>query len=209
MAGAFEPALAAALTLIPVVATNIWLLSHGGLFIRVIKTYWPFLGLLATGSTLGSQILVSTPPATMKIVIGTLVVLLSPLPLLPTSWSIAETTQRWLNPPVGLVLGIVGGATVMLAPVILYFVALRLDKDLFVAALGAIALCSMTPLYLVLATSGVLGAPEMTLSALAFLPTAIGMVIGVWLRGRISQRHFQVVLSLGLLGIGLKLILGT
>jgi uncharacterized membrane protein YfcA len=176
---------------------------------RVIKAYWPFLGFLAIGSRLGSQILVSTPPATMKIVIGTLFVLLSPLPLLPTKRSIAETTQRWLNPPVGLVLGIVGGATVMLAPVILCFVALRLDKDLFVAALGAIALCSMTPLYLVLATSGVLGASEITLSALVFLPSTIGLVIGVWLRGRISQRHFQVVLNLGLLGLGLKLISRT
>jgi uncharacterized membrane protein YfcA len=206
MAGTLEPALAAALTFVPVIATNIWLISQGGLFARIIKRYWPFLGLLAIGSGLGSQILVSVSPTIMTIVIGTLVILLSPLPFIPRNWAIPEKTQRWLNPPTGLALGIVGGATVMLAPVIIYFVALRLEKDVFVAAMGAIALSAMIPLFIGLATSGVLGQHEIALSAFAFLPAAIGMAIGVWLRGRISQRSFQAVLSVALLGIGFNLI---
>jgi len=209
IAGTLEPALAAALTFVPVVATNVWLLSQGGLFVRIIKSYWPFLGLLAIGSALGSQILVSVSPEIMKIAIGTMVILLSPLPFIPKHWSISVKTQRWLNPPVGLLLGIIGGATVMLAPVIIYFVALRLERDVFVAAMGAIALSSMTPLFIGLAAGGVLGVPEIALSALVFLPTAIGMAVGVWLRVRISQRHFQAVLSVALFSLGLKLIVGT
>ena len=75
--------------------------------------------------------------------------------------------------------------------------------------MGAIALSSMTPLFIGHAAGGVLGPPKLVLSALAFVPTAIGMAIGVWLRVRISQRLFQVVLSVALLGLGIKLILGA
>ena len=50
-------------------------------------------------------------------------------------------------------MGISGGATVMLAPVIVYFVALRIDKDLFIASMGAVALSSMGALFLGLAAN--------------------------------------------------------
>ncbi len=206
MATSFEPATAAALTFVPVIATNIWLLAQGGLFLRVIARYWPFLGMLAIGSAIGSQILVSVAPETMKLAIGAMVIVLSPLPFLPKRFAIKAGWQPWLNPLAGLVLGIIGGATVMLAPVILYFVALRIDKDLFVASMGAIALSSMTPLFIGLAASRVLGGHELMVSTLAFAPAALGMAVGVWLRGRISQRNFQILLSLGLLAIGLNLI---
>ena len=206
MAGVLDPAKAAAITLIPVIATNIWLLLQGGLLMQVMQRYWPFLLLLGCGAALGSQILAASSPDAMRIVIGVLVVALSPLPLLPQRWAIPPQIQRWLNPVAGFAMGLVGGATVMLAPAIVYFVALRIDKNLFVAAMGAIALCSMLPLFVGLATSRVLGSDEVVLSGLAFLPAALGMMIGIWLRERISQRGFQWLLSLALLAIGFNLL---
>lgn len=206
MAGAIEPALAAAITLVPVVATNIWLLLQGGLFRQVMRRYWRFLVTLGIGTALGSQILANTPPGTMRLVIGALLVVLSPLPFMPQGWAIPAGTQRWLNPLAGFGMGLVGGATVMLAPAIVYFVALRIDKNLFVASMGAIALFSMLPLFIGLAASRVLGPGELFLSAIALAPAALGMAVGIWLRGRVSQRGFQWLLSAALLAIGLNLI---
>ena len=206
MAGVLEPALGAALTLVPVIATNVWLLLQGGLVAQVLRRYWTFLVALAAGSALGSQVLAAASPDHMRLAIGVLVVILSPLPFMPQGWAISPSVQRWLNPLAGLAMGLVGGATVMLAPAIVYFVALRIEKNLFVASMGAIALSSMVPLFLGLAASDVLGASELFVSAIALLPAAAGMVIGIWLRDRISQRGFQVVLSLALLAIGLNLI---
>lgn len=206
MTGGMEPALAAALTLVPVIATNIWLLVQDGLWVRVIKRYWPLLLCLAVGAGLGAQILVSVSPATMKPVIGIFVVLLSPLPLLPKNWVVPPEHQNWLNPLVGLALGLIGGATVMLAPLIVYFVALRLEKNLFATAMGAVALSSMLPLYAGLASSDVLGWHEVLTSSIAFLPAACGMAIGVAVRHRISQRTFQAFLSAALLAIGVNLV---
>ena len=207
MAGALEPAQAAALTLVSVIATNIWLLAQGGLCGRIIKRYWLLFTCLAIGSGLGSQIMVSMSPETMKTIIGVLVVVLSPLPFLPQRWVIPDRYQVWLNPLAGFSLGVIGGATVMLAPVIVYFVALRLEKDLFATAMGAVALSSMMPLFAGLATNELLGRQEVLMSAVAFLPAAVGMTIGVRLRKRVSQRSFQVVLSIALLAIGTNLVI--
>lgn len=206
MAGAIEPALAAALTLVPVVATNVWLLAQGGLFRQVMQRYWWFLVTLGIGSAIGSQILANTPPDAMRLVIGAMVIVLSPLPFMPQGWAISAGTQRWLNPLAGFGMGLIGGATVMLAPAIVYFVALRIEKNLFVASMGAIALFSMLPLFMGLAASRVLGPGELALSAVALAPAAAGMALGVWLRGHVSQRGFQWLLSAALLAIGLNLL---
>lgn len=206
MAGVLEPALAAAITLVPVVATNVWLLLQGGLFAQVLRRYWRFLVTLGIGTAIGSQILANTSPDTMRLVIGAMVVALSPLPFMPQRWAISSGMQRWLNPLAGFGMGLVGGATVMLAPAIVYFVALRIEKNLFVASMGAVALFSMLPLFMGLAASRVLGTDEMILSAIALVPAAAGMAIGIWLRGHVSQRGFQWLLSAALLAIGLNLI---
>ena len=103
-------------------------------------------------------------------------------------------------------MGIVGGATVMLAPVIVYFVALRIDKNLFVASMGAVALSSMAALFTTLAANRVLARDEILLSTASLVPALIGMAAGTWLRNRISQTGFQKILFIALLGIGLNLI---
>ena len=92
-------------------------------------------------------------------------------------------------------MGIFGGATVMLAPVIVYFVALRIDKGLFTASMGAVALSSMGPLFLGLAANQVFGLDELLISIAVLVPALIGMGIGTWLRGRISSWAFSAFCS--------------
>lgn len=206
MAGAVEPAIAASLTLMPVIVTNFWLLFQGGHSGDVMRRYWPFLLALAIGSAIGAQILVTAPPEAMALAIGLFVVVLSPLPFISKNWAIPIQTQKWLNPIAAGGMGIVGGATVMLAPVIVYFVALRIDKNIFVASMGAVALASMAALFATLAANQVLAADEILMSTASLMPTLIGVVAGTWLRNRISQTGFQRVLFIALLGIGLNLI---
>ena len=77
MANVIAPAVAAAVTLMPVIVTNFWLLLQGGRFKEVLHRYWTFLLPLAIGSLIGAQILVTVPPATMALVIGGFVIILS------------------------------------------------------------------------------------------------------------------------------------
>jgi uncharacterized membrane protein YfcA len=206
MVGAVEPTIAASLTLMPVIVTNFWLLFQGGHFGNVMHRYWPFLLTLAIGSAIGAQILVTAPSETIALAIGLFVVVLSPLPFIPKNWAIPNKTQKWLNPIAAGGMGIIGGATVMLAPIIVYFVALRIDKNLFVASMGAVALTSMGVLFATLATNQILASDEILVSTAALMPALIGVAVGTWLRNRISQTGFQRVLFIALLGVGLNLI---
>jgi uncharacterized membrane protein YfcA len=178
MVGAVEPTIAASLTLMPVIVTNFWLLFQGGHFGNVMHCYWPFLLTLAIGSAIGAQILVTAPSDAMSLIIGLFIVILSPLPFIQNNWVIPERTQKWLNPIAAGGMGRVAGATMMLAPIIVYMVALRMDKSLFVASMGAVALASMGALFITLDANQVLACNEILMSAAALMPALIGITTG-------------------------------
>ena len=91
MANVIAPAVAAAVTLMPVIVTNFWLLFQGGRFQEVMRRYWTFLVPLAGGSLIGAQILVTAPPATMALVIGS-------FSSLTSADRLGDMTQVWLDP---------------------------------------------------------------------------------------------------------------
>lgn len=201
-----EPALAVSLTIVPVIATNIWQALQGGHYREVVRRLWPYLVCMALGSVGGAQILATADPRLTQIVLGILVVAISTIQLVGGGFEVPQRTQPWLNPPAGLVCGAFGGIAGMMAPAILYSAALRLSKDMLISLMALVALTGTTPLYLTLFVNGVLHWPEMALSALTMLPVAIGMIAGKGIRDRISQRMFERVLFIGLIAIGLNLL---
>jgi uncharacterized membrane protein YfcA len=205
MAFVVDPAFAAAVTLIPVAATNIWQALDGRLLIPVLRRFWIFFLALFFGVAAGSQILVGLPPQTAALLIGTAVVLLSPIPLLAHRFAISPRRETLLNPIVGGAVGILGGTTVIFTPVLVYFAMLRLDKNFYVSAAAATAICSMVPLYVGLGLSNVLNWEAVRFSVVLLAPTTAGFLLGRALRGAVSQRVFRLILtgSFVLFGIGL------
>jgi uncharacterized protein len=133
MAVVVDPAFAAAVTLMPVAATNLWQAVDGRLFISVLRRFWALLAAMFLGVALGSQILVGLAPDTAALLIGIAVVALSPIPLAAHRFRISPSRESTLNPRVGGALGILSGATVIFSPVLVYFTMLRLEKNLYVA----------------------------------------------------------------------------
>ena len=205
MAIVVDPAFAAAVTLVPVIATNLWQAVDGRQFMPVLRRFWVFLAALFLGVAVGSQILVGLPPQTAGLLIGIAVVVLSPIPLAAHRFEISPPRESTLNPLVGGAVGILGGTTVIFSPVLVYFAMLRLDKNLYVATASIAALCSMFPLYLGLGFSNTLTWDAVRFSAILLVPTMVGFLLGRALRGSISQRAFRLILtaSLVLLGFGL------
>ena len=205
MAIVVDPALAAAVTLVPVAATNLWQAADGRLFMPVVRRFWVFLAALFLGVAVGSQILVGLPPPTAALLIGIAVVVLSPIPLAAHRFEVSPSRELTLNPLVGGVLGLLGGATVIFSPALVYFAMLRLDKNLYVATAAIAALCSMFPLYLGLGFADTLTWDVVRFSTILLVPTMVGFILGRALRGSISQRAFRLILtaSLVLLGFGL------
>ena len=68
-----------------------------------------------------------------------------------------------------------------------------------------IASVSTVALAVALTGSGILNFGIASVSALALVPALLGMKLGVWVRGRVSEPVFRRCLYLGLLGLGLHL----
>ena len=205
MALVIEPAWAAAVTVIPVMATNIWQAVDGNRAMAVLRRFWVYFGCLALGVAAGSQILVGLPPQTAALLIGVAVVLMSPIAIASNRFHVSERRETWLNPLVGGSMGVMGGTTVIFTPTLIYFAALRVDKDTYVTAAALTALFCMVPLYLGLGFSAALTWEAARASLILLVPTMAGYFIGRALRGAISEPAFRMILtaSLVLIGIGL------
>ena len=205
MALVVEPAWAAAVTVIPVMATNIWQAVDGNRAMAVLRRFWVYFGCLALGVAAGSQILVGLPPQTAALLIGVAVVLMSPIAIASNRFHVSGQREVWLNPLVGGSMGVMGGTTVIFTPTLIYFAALRVDKDTYVTAAALTALFCMVPLYLGLGFSAALTWEVARASLILLVPTIAGYFIGRALRGAISERAFRMILtaSFVLIGIGL------
>ncbi len=91
-------------------------------------------------------------------------------------------------------------------PLIMFLFALNLKKDEFVGTISTVYLCAAVPLAAALGVFGVMGPREFLLSSAATVPIFLGMLIGQWLRTRISHEAFRRGLLAMLLVVGVRLI---
>lgn len=201
-----DPAHAAAVTVLPVLATNLWQAFDGRLFVQVLRRFWSYLAAIAAGVVVGSQVLTGLPPRTAALLIGIAVVVLSPLPLAGGRFRVSPRREKLLNPLAGGILGLVGGATVVFSPMLVWLTALRIDKNMLVATAGCMAICCMVPLYLGLGFSASLDGAALRVSVVMLVPTLAGYLVGRALRGAVSQRAFRLILAGSLVLIGLGLV---
>jgi hypothetical protein len=140
-------------------------------------------------------------------VLGVIVVLFSLFQLIRFDFEINKTQERYLNPIVGLVAGFLGGLSNLFGPpLIMYLVALKLEKDDFVTTIGLLFVIAATTFYTTLATVGILSLENATGSLFAAIPVMAGVFIGTRLRKRIHQKAFERVLMVVLIFVGLNLI---
>jgi hypothetical protein len=93
-------------------------------------------------------------------------------------------------------------------PAVPYLQALGLDRNQLVQALGLSFTVSTLALAAGLYWRGVLGGGEIGASVLALVPALLGMMLGQWLRQRISAVLFKRVFFVGMGLLGLHLLLG-
>jgi hypothetical protein len=117
-------------------------------------------------------------------------------------------SERWLGPLCGLLTGVITSATgVFVIPAVPYLQALGLSKDELVQALGLSFTVSTLALAAGLLWRGALGGGELSASLLALIPAVLGMLLGQWLRQRISAVLFKRVFFIGLGVLGGHLLI--
>jgi len=198
---------AVALMVVPVLTSNIIQALQGNRKIATLRRFLPLLLALILSTVLAAQFLSSVNLRTGSLVLGVIVVLFSLSQLIRFDFAISKSQERYLNPVVGLIAGFLGGLSNLFGPpLIMYLVALKLEKDDFVTTIGLLFVIASATFYTTLASVGVLTLEKATGSLVAAIPVMAGVFIGTRLRARIHQKTFEQVLMVVLVFVGLNLI---
>ncbi|MGX7873927.1 sulfite exporter TauE/SafE family protein [Mesorhizobium sp. ORM6] len=210
LAVTMPPAEAAALLLIPSLVTNLWQLLTGPSFGGLCKRLWTMMAGVMLGTVAGAGLLAGTHTAAASAGLGAALVLYAILGLLELNFTTPARHQPWASPLVGVVTGLVTGATgVFVIPAAPYLQSLRLEREDLIQALGLSFTVSTAALAIGLFRTGALASPTAQLSGsvLALVPALAGMFIGQALRQRMSVETFRAVFLVGLLALGIYLSL--
>ncbi|MPM80784.1 hypothetical protein SDC9_127834 [bioreactor metagenome] len=113
-----------------------------------------------------------------------------------------------MGPLVGAMTGLITSATgVFVIPAVPYLQALKLQKDQLIQTMGLCFSVSTAALGAGLAWNGQFSGVDAGWSALLLLPALLGMQIGAWLRGRLSEIWFKRCLMAGLLLLGASMLI--
>ena len=160
----------------------------------------------AVGIVVGTRLLSVLSGRTALIVLGVTIVAFVFLTL--TGWTprVREGWERWLDPPVGFVVGVIGGVTnVPGTPLVIYFYALGLEKHDFVRAIAVTFVLYKVVQLGAVTWYGLLTWPLLGLSLLLMLVALAGFRLGLAIQDRLDQRAFNrlVLALLAFLGAGL------
>jgi uncharacterized membrane protein YfcA len=198
---------AIALMVVPVLTSNFIQALQGKRKLATLRRFFPLLLTLIPGTIIAAQFVSSIDLRTGSLVLGVIVVLFSISQLVRVEFAISTTQERFLNPVVGLFAGFLGGLSNLFGPpLIMYLVALKLEKDDFVTTIGLLFIVAAVTLYATLATVGVLTFENAAGSLVAAIPVMAGVFIGTRLRNHIDQKTFQRILMIVLVIVGLNLI---
>lgn len=201
-----SPAAAAAILVIPSLATNVWQTVAGPAMARLVRRLWPMMLGVVVGTISATAMLARVDPLWSSFALGTALVVYAAYALLSPTLSVSPRVEPVLSPVIGLVTGLVTGATgVFVMPAVPYLQAMQMDKDELVQALGLSFTISTIALAIGLSVHGAFRLDQAGISVLAVLPSVAGMWLGQKIRARISPRRFRQFFLLFLIMLGLQL----
>lgn len=199
---AIPPAQAAAVIVIPAVATNIWQILAGPALVALAGRFALMMLGVVVGTFATVELLTqSTALATMAL--GGVLATYGVLGFFPGRLEISPRAERWLSPAIGLANGMVNGATgVFVIPSVPYLNSLRLGKEELIQAIGIHAFVCPLALGCALAFRGRFETGLAVSSIAALLPALAGMYAGQHLRRRLDPVTFQRWFFAGLVALG-------
>jgi len=199
--------MAVSLLPIPILLSNLWqsLTSHQ--VRNTVTRFAPLITALIIGTAAGAKLLLLVDQQVLIGIVGFAVLTFAVSAHFSRQFQLGRKAERWLLVPVGLLGGLLGGMTTFFGPpIIMFLFALKLDKDEFVGIISTLYLCAGVSLAILLGLVGAMGPQEYLWSSVAAAPLFLGVLIGQWLRTRISLDAFRRGLLLILVVVGIRLI---
>ena len=203
-----SPAEAAALLLVPSLATNVWQWQpwrslRGG----VTRRMAPMQAGVVAGTLAGAWTIGAPVGSWAVVCLGAMLIVYAAWVLAGARLSVAPHAERRLGPVVGASTGLITAATgVFVVPAVPYLQALGLHRDALMQAMGLSFTVSTVALAAGLYLNGQLPTAAVRESLLMLLPALIGMGLGARLRRRISQERFRACFLASLLVLGGSMI---
>ena len=201
------PVQAAALLVVPSLVTNVWQLVRGPRLIALFKRFATMMAGVCLGTTLGLGLLTGGTNTLATTALGGVLAAYGAIGLISARFSVSERAERWLSPLIGLITGVLTGATgVFVVPAVPYLNCLGLEKEELIQTLGLSFTVSTVALAIGLAASGQFQASVAGVSFLALLPALVGMFVGQSIRTRLHPDAFRRWFFVGLLVLGVYMV---
>ncbi|MFC0402134.1 sulfite exporter TauE/SafE family protein [Paraburkholderia rhizosphaerae] len=203
-----SPLTAAAILIIPSFVTNVWQILVGPDKFRLMRRLWLMMLCIVISTVLGTRLLVVVDPVLSSRALGIALIAYAAYALFSPTVSIPKRLEPWFSPIVGVVSGVVTGATgVFVIPAVPYLQSIGLQKDELVQALGLSFTVSTIALAGGLLAHGAFRLDQLGVSVLSVIPALAGMWLGSIVRQRISPKTFRRCFLLILIVLGLELTL--
>lgn len=198
---------AMALLIVPSFVTNLWQAVIGGNSRAILLRIWPFLVMATATVWLGATALTRLDLSLLSGLLGGLLVTYSTLNLSGVRLAISAQREVWAGPLFGTANGILTGMTgSFVVPGVMFLQAIGLSRDMLVQAMGMLFTASTVALALALQGNSILTTQLSLVSAAAVIPAAAGMVIGLRIRRRLSEKRFRQIFFIAILVLGAYII---
>ena len=196
------------LVVAPAMASNVAVLFTTGSLGRSLRKFWPFYLATLPGILCGVYLLMLADKRVPTQVLGVIICAYAILALLRPNLSLPPKIARTVQIPVGFANGLLTGFTgSQVMPLMPYMLALNLDPALFVQAVNIAVVIASAFLGAGLWMTGLMKAPDLSLSILAIAPALLGVKLGNWARRHIPASQFKPIVLGVLLLIGFSLAL--
>lgn len=193
---------------VPVLGSNLGQAVRGGRWLESLHRFGFLISAQVLATVLTVRLTLSLPTRQLDILLAfALLASVAMVALKPAIQPRPEHANK-VGILVGLFAGMLAGVSSLTGPAIIsYLTALKLDREAFVRSISIIYLCGALPLYAAMLAFGSTGWKEVSFSAAAVLPTAVGLFFGTMLRSKVGELLFRRALLLFLTVISVVLLI--
>lgn len=201
------PAASAALLIVPSLVTNVWQLVAGPNFLALMRRLATMMLAVLLGTVLSIGVLTGSSSSLASAALGGILAVYGIVGWAARRFKVPPRVEPWLSPLVGLVTGLIAGATgVFVIPAVPYLSSLGLAKEELIQALGLSFTVSTVALALALAMTGQFELGSAGGSLLAVVPALAGMFIGQRVRNQLQPESFRRWFFIGLVVLGVYML---
>ena len=195
------------LIIVPVLVTNFWQMTRGGMLVPLVRRFWTMIAPLGVGAWLGTVLLFAIDETLVGALLGAVIIVYSLVNIFAIRFRVPAGHEAWYSPGVGLLSGLLTGLTGSVGgPVAIYFQALGLDRKTFLQAASLAFFLTALPWGGTLVAEGALDFEAAAIGAAALPPSFAGMWIGQRIGARLSPEVFSKGVFGFLILVGANLI---